>query len=60
MDFNSTFLHGDLHEETTWNSLLAMSRITLALSTTLRNIYGVKNAPQAWYSKMDGFLIETG
>ena len=39
MDVKSTFLHGDLHEEFTWNNLLDMFRITLSLFVALINPY---------------------
>jgi hypothetical protein len=45
----------------TWNNLLAMSRMTLSLFVTLRNLFMVlSKAPQDWYAKMDNFLLDTG
>ena len=44
----------------TWNNLLAMSRMTLALFFASRNLFIVKQDPRAWYGKMDSFLIATG
>ena len=39
MAVKSSFLHGDLHEEITWNNLMDMFRITLALFVSLTNPY---------------------
>ena len=41
MDVKSSFLCVDLQEKNTWNNLLAMIRINLALFSTLRNLFMV-------------------
>jgi hypothetical protein len=41
MDVKFSFLHGDLQEKSTWNNLLSMSRMTLALFVALRNLFMV-------------------
>jgi hypothetical protein len=48
-------------KKSTWNNLLAMSRMTLSLFVALRNLFMVlSKLPRAWYAKMDNFLIATG
>lgn len=43
-----------------WNNLPDLYKWTPALYVSLRNPYGLNQAPRAWYAKMDSFLLETG
>jgi hypothetical protein len=45
--------------KSTWNKLLAMSRMTLSLCFLKKYFYGTMQAPRSWYEKMDNFLIAT-
>jgi hypothetical protein len=51
---------GICKKKSTWNNLLVMSRMTLALFVAVRNLYGLRQSPRSWYAKMDSFLIDTG
>ena len=51
MDVKSTLLHEDLQEKFTWNNFLVMFRMTPTLFVALRNLYGLKQTPQAWYAQ---------
>eukprot|EP00253_Pinus_taeda_P005213 PITA_05213 len=61
MDVKSAFLHGDLHEEIYMEQPTGFIEIHSSLVCWLKkSIYGLKEAPQAWYAKMDSFLLERG
>eukprot|EP00253_Pinus_taeda_P017072 PITA_17072 len=61
MDVKSTFLHGDLHEEIYMEQSTGSIQTNCILVCQLKkSLYGLKQAPQAWYAKMDSFLLETG
>eukprot|EP00253_Pinus_taeda_P008441 PITA_08441 len=61
MDVKSTFLHGDLHEKIYMEQPLGFIKIDSNLLCRLKkSIYGLKQAPQDWYAKMDSFLLDTG
>jgi hypothetical protein len=50
---------GICNKKYTWNNLLAMFRMTPTLFVFLKkSLYGLKKYPQAWYAKMDNFLLE--
>ena len=58
MDVKSSFLHGDLHEEIYMEQPPGFIHNASSLVCLLKkSFYGVKQAPRAWYSKMDSFLI---
>eukprot|EP00253_Pinus_taeda_P027274 PITA_27274 len=60
MDVKSTFLHGDLHEETYMEQPLGYIQTDSSLVCRLKkSLYGLKQAPRAWYAKMDSFLLNT-
>ena len=47
-------------KKSTWNNLLVLSKMTLALLVAFKkSLYGLKQAPRAWYAKMDSFLLAT-
>ncbi|KAG8499958.1 hypothetical protein CXB51_006541 [Gossypium anomalum] len=53
VDVNNAFLNGDLKDETCPNGERLVCRLTKAL-------YGLRQAPRAWFDKLKGFLISTG
>ena len=60
MDFKSSFLHGDLYEEIYMDQPLNFIQDDSSLVCFLNNsLYGLKEAPHAWISKMDIFLLDT-
>jgi len=61
MDVKSAFLHGDLHEEIYMEQPIGFIKTDSSLVCRLKkSLYGVKQAPRAWYAKMDSFLLESG
>eukprot|EP00253_Pinus_taeda_P015174 PITA_15174 len=61
MDVKPAFLHGDLHEEIYMEQPIGFIQKNSNLVCQLnKSLYGLKQAPQAWYAKMDSFLLETG
>eukprot|EP00253_Pinus_taeda_P001717 PITA_01717 len=61
MDVKSTFLHGDLHEEIYVEQPPGFIQTDSNLICRLKkSLYGVKQAPRAWYAKMDSFLLDAG
>ena len=60
MDVKYTFLHGDLHEKIYMEQPPGFIQDDSSLVWWLKKyIYGLKQAPHAWYSKMDSFLLAT-
>eukprot|EP00253_Pinus_taeda_P026332 PITA_26332 len=61
MDVKSAFLHGDLHEEIYMEQPIGFIQIDSNLVCRLKkSLYSLKQAPRAWYAKMDSFLLESG
>eukprot|EP00253_Pinus_taeda_P028727 PITA_28727 len=61
MDVKSAFLHRDLHEEIYMEQPLGFIQTNSSLVCRLKkSLYGLKKAPQAWYAKMDSFLLYIG
>eukprot|EP00253_Pinus_taeda_P004190 PITA_04190 len=61
IDVKSAFLHGDLNEEIYMEQPPHFIKTNSSLVCRLRkSLYGLKQAPQAWYAKMDSFLLDTG
>ena len=59
MDVKSAFLHGDLHEEIYMEQPLGFIQKDSSLVCHLRkSLYGLKQAPQAWYAKINRFLLD--
>ena len=59
MSVKPTFLHGDLQEE------IYMEQPPVYVNSILvfrlkKSLYGLREAPRAWYAKMDSFLLDTG
>ncbi len=60
MDVKSTFFDGDLHEEIYMEQPYGFIQKDSNLVCRLKkSIYGLKQAPWAWYAKMDSFLLDT-
>eukprot|EP00253_Pinus_taeda_P004820 PITA_04820 len=61
MDVKSAFLHGDLHEEIYMEQPIDFIQTDSSLVCQLKkSLYGLRQAPWAWYAKMDSFLLESG
>eukprot|EP00253_Pinus_taeda_P032567 PITA_32567 len=61
MDVKSAFLHGDFHEEIYMEQPIGFIQIDSSLVSRLKkSLYGLKQDPQAWYAKMNSFLLEFG
>jgi hypothetical protein len=61
MDVKSAFLHGYLQEEIYMEQPPGYVQNDSSLVFCLKkSLYGLKQAPQAWYAKMDSFLIANG
>jgi hypothetical protein len=61
MDFKSSFLHRDLQEEIYMEQPPGYVRNDSSLVCRLeKSLYGLNQAPQDWYAKMDNFRIDTG
>jgi hypothetical protein len=61
MDVKSAFLHGDLKEEIYMEQPPGYVQYDSSLVCRLKkSLFGLNQAPQAWYSKMDNFLMATG
>eukprot|EP00253_Pinus_taeda_P024439 PITA_24439 len=60
MDVKSAFLHGDLHEEIYMEQPIGFIQTDSSLVCRLKkSLYGLNQAPRAWYAKMDSFLLES-
>ena len=51
------FLNGDLHEEIYMEQPQGFVQDSTMACKLKKSIYGLKQAPQAWYAKMDSFLL---
>jgi hypothetical protein len=61
MDVKSAFLHGDLKEEICMEQPHGYVQNDSSLVFRLKkSFYGLRQAPRAWYAKMNSFLIATG
>jgi hypothetical protein len=60
MDVKFSFLHGDLQEEISMEQPPRYFQNDSNLVCHVnKSLYGTKQAPQAWYDKMDNFLLDT-
>ena len=60
MDSKSAFLHQDLQEEIQMEQPHGYVQNDSSLVCHLKKyLFGLKKAPQAWYAKMDRFLLDT-
>jgi hypothetical protein len=61
MYVKSSFLHGDFQEEIYMEQPLGyVQNDSILVFRLKKSLYGIKQAPQAWYAKMDIFLIDIG
>ena len=61
MDVKFAFLHGDFHEEIYMEQPPRFIQNDSSHVFRLRkSLYGIKQAPRAWYAKMDRFLLDNG
>ena len=61
MDVKSIFFHGDLQEKIYMEQPLGYVQNNFSLVCRLKkSLYGFKQAPRAWYAKMDSFLLDIG
>ncbi|KAH9307124.1 hypothetical protein KI387_043796 [Taxus chinensis] len=60
MDVKSAFLHGDLHEEIYMEQPQGFMHDSSLVCRLRRSLYGFKQAPRAWYERMDAFLLSIG
>jgi hypothetical protein len=60
MDVKSSLLHGDFQEEIYMEQPPVYVHNDSILVCLLKKcLYGLKQDPRAWYTKMDNFLIDT-
>ena len=57
MDVKSAFLHGDLKEEIYMRQPKGYIEYSSLACKLRKSLYGIKQPPRAWYSKMDSFLM---
>jgi hypothetical protein len=57
MDVKSAFLHGDLDEEIYMENPPGYVQDSSLVCRLERSLYALKQAPRAWYEKMDSFMI---
>ena len=57
MDVKSAFLHGYLEEEIYMKQPEGFIDDPSLVCKLRKSLYGLKQTPMAWYSKMDAFLI---
>ena len=60
MDVKSVFLHGDLHEDIYIHQNKFFIQDPSLVSCLNKSLSGLKQAPGAWYAKMDNFLLSLG
>ena len=58
MDAKSTFLHGDLKEDIYMKQPKGYIEDPSLFCKLRKSLYGLKQALEIWYSKMDSFLIQ--
>ena len=60
MDVNSDFIHGGLHEEIYMQHPNGYIHDPSLVCRLKKYLYCLKQAPRAWYAKMDKFLLSLG
>lgn len=60
MDVKSVFLHEDLIEEIYMEQPLDFEKDVNLVCQLKKSLYGFKQAPRAWYEKIDCFFIDLG
>ena len=57
MDVKCAFLNGDLTKEIYMQQPQGFSTDHSLLCRLRKSLYGIKQAPRAWYAKIDSFLL---
>jgi hypothetical protein len=57
MDMKNAFLHGDISEEIYMEQPQGFMKDSYLVCQLKKSLYGFKQAPRAWYSKMDSYLL---
>jgi hypothetical protein len=57
MDVNNAFLHGDLSKEIYMEQPQGFMQDSYLVFRLKKSLDGLKQAPRAWYSKMDSYLL---
>ena len=57
MDVKSGFMHGDIHDEIYMNHPEGYITDPSLVCKLKKSLYGLKQSPREWYSKMDAFLL---
>ena len=57
MDVKSAFLHGDFKEDIYMKQHEGYIEDPSLVCKSRKSLYGLKQSPREWYSKMDAFLM---
>jgi hypothetical protein len=57
MDMKNAFLHGDLSEEIYMEQPQGFMQDSYLVCRLKKSLYGLKEAPRAWYANMDSYLL---
>ena len=57
MDGKNSFLHGDLEEKIYMEKLQGYVKNSSLVCKLKNSLYNLKQAPRAWYEKMDSYLL---
>ena len=57
MDVKCAFLNGDITESIYMQQPQGFSTNPSLVCRLKKSLYGIKQAPRAWYAKIDGFLL---
>ena len=57
MDVKCAFLNGDITKDIYMQHPKGFSTNPSVMSRLNKSLYGIKQAPRAWYAKNDGFLL---
>ena len=60
MDVKSALLHGEIHEEIYIYDPEGFQEDHSLVCRLKISLYGLRQAPRAWYAKMDAFLLSIG
>jgi hypothetical protein len=60
MDVKNTFLYGDLNEEIYMEKPEGYVQDPSLVCRLMKSLYELKQVPQAWYAKMDSYLLSRG
>lgn len=60
LDINNIFLHGDLYEEDYMQPPSGLSHLPRQVCLLRRALYGIKQAPRAWFEKFSSAVFNLG